>query len=110
MVIRDVYLPAVGVEKNICDVEVPAVKMRNNMSPTAKKRKLIDEENKENKNFRMTSKVIYNHEYHSRNKDENRKSLRGQLSSQITSTIPENKFSIEIEDESKPAFTVGGGF
>ena len=51
MVIRDVELPAVGVEKNICDVEVPAVGTRNNMSPTANKRKLTNEGNNENENL-----------------------------------------------------------
>ena len=58
----------------------------------------------------MISKVLQKKEYHILIKDGNKKYLRGKLSAQLTATIPNRKFVIEIEDESKPAFTVGGFF
>ena len=67
--IHDTEVPYVGLKNNIYDVEVPAVGMRNNMSPTAKKRKLTDEEKKENKNLQMISKFLRKQEYHIRIKE-----------------------------------------
>ena len=49
--IHDVEVPAVVLKNNIYDVEITAVGMTNNMSPTAKKRKWTDEENKYKKSL-----------------------------------------------------------
>ena len=49
--IHNVEVPDVGLKNTIYDVEVPDVGVSNNISPTAKKMKLTDEEQKENKNL-----------------------------------------------------------